>query len=73
MLKVILAVLLSTVTFCEVKAESKVTFKDGKGVELSVSQALKASSNGEVVLRCQPVVATVNKSGTGISFKVVKK
>ena len=38
----------------------------------TLSQAWQVSAKGETVYRCQEVKATVNKSGTSISFKVVK-
>ena len=53
-------------------ADLKVKFKSNQGAEISLEQAFKLSADGEVVYRCQPVKATVNKSGTSVSFKVVK-
>lgn len=53
-------------------ATAKVVFTDSKGAVVSVEKALEISSKGETVLRCQPVKAAVSKSGTSISFKVVK-
>ena len=49
-----------------------VVFKDKQGTAITLEQAWQISAKGETVYRCQPVKATVNKSGTSISFKVVK-
>lgn len=51
---------------------ARVLFLDGKGAGISLEAAFKASHEGETVYRCQPVKASLNKSGTSISFKVVK-
>lgn len=53
-------------------SDLKVKFKSNHGAEISLEQAFKLSAQGETVYRCQPVKATVNKSGTSVSFKVVK-
>lgn len=53
-------------------AEVKAVFKDSKGAEISVTQAVKLSESGEQIYRCQPVKAEPNKSGTSITFKVAK-
>ena len=55
-----------------IKGKAKVLFLDSKGSGISLEAAFKASHEGETVYRCQPVKASVNKSGTSISFKVVK-
>ena len=49
-----------------------VVFKDKQGQTITLEQAWQVTAKGDVVYRCQPVKATVNKSGTSISFKVVK-
>ena len=49
-----------------------VVFKDKAGAQITLEQAWQISAKGETVYRCQAVKATVNKSGTSISFKVVK-
>ena len=49
-----------------------VIFKDKAGAQITLEQAWQVSAKGETVYRCQEVKATVNKSGTSISFKVVK-
>lgn len=53
-------------------AATKVSYADKSGVTVTFEQALKLSSNGELVYRCQPVKAALSKSGTSVSFKVVK-
>lgn len=54
-------------------ADTKLTyFVNSKGAQIDVKVALKASLDGEPIMRCTPVVASPNKRGTSISFKVVK-
>ena len=52
--------------------KAAIVFKDNKGAQITVEQAWQVSAKGETVYRCQEVKATVNKTGTSISFKVVK-
>ena len=68
------SLLLASLTFCEFKAEAatKVTFADKAGKSIALETAFELSSKGETIYRCQPVKATVSKSGTSITFKVVK-
>jgi hypothetical protein len=42
------------------------------GKEVSPTQALMASTNGEQVYKCQLVTAHLSKSGTSISLKAKK-
>ena len=54
-------------------AESNVTYYlNSKGAQMDVKVALKASLDGETIVKCSPVVATPNKTGSSISFKAVK-
>lgn len=52
--------------------KTAIIFKDNKGSQITLEQAWQVSAKGETVYRCQEVKATVNKTGTSISFKVVK-
>ena len=52
--------------------KAAIVFKDKAGAQITLEQAWQISARGETVYRCQQVQATVNKSGTSISFKVVK-
>ena len=53
-------------------AATKVVFQDKAGQTITLETAMQISAKGETVYRCQPVKATVNKSGTSVTFKVVK-
>ena len=54
-------------------AIAQTTFTDSKGVKIDADKALKLSyEQGETFIRCQPVKADISKSGTSITFKVVK-
>ena len=52
--------------------KAAIVFKDAKDSQITLEQAWQISAKGETVYRCQEVKATINKSGTSISFKVVK-
>ena len=52
--------------------KAAVVFKDKAGAQITLEQAWQISARGETVYRCQEVQAKVNKTGTSISFKVVK-
>lgn len=71
----LLACLLASVTFCDVrpaKAETKVLFMNLAGKTITMQTAVEMSAHGETVYRCQAVQAVVSKTGTSITFKVVK-
>ena len=58
---------------CEANAKGlKVTLVDSKGVKVTFPEAFKKSAEGEKIFKCQEVKPSVSKSGTSISFKVVK-
>ena len=65
-------ILLATYQAFAAGPKAVVVFKDKQGQTITLEQAWQVSAKGDVVYRCQPVKATVNKSGTSISFKVVK-
>ena len=67
-----LFILLATYQAFAAGPKAVVVFKDKQGQTITVEQAWQVSAKGETVYRCQEVKATVNKSGTSISFKVVK-
>ena len=69
MLKYILVIMSGSLTS---HAANKTVFIGKSGQSITVEQAWQISARGETVYRCQQVQATVNKSGTSISFKVVK-
>jgi hypothetical protein len=52
-------------------SDLKAYFIDKGGKVISVKEAISMSEQ-EPVYRCQPVKASVNKAGTGVTFKVVK-
>lgn len=56
----------------QAKPTPKAVFQDKAGQTITLESAFKISAKGETVYRCQQVQATVNKSGTSVTFKVVK-
>ncbi len=56
----------------QAKPTPKVVFVGKAGETLSLETAMQVSARGETVYRCQAVKATVSKTGTSITFKVVK-
>lgn len=72
MKKVLILIAIVTMSMCSVKsqaAQAKVVFKNSKGVEISLTQAVRET---DPVYKCQLVKAVANKTGTSISLKVVK-
>lgn len=57
---------------CMSQAATKITLVDGQGNKVTFDAAVLMASKGEKIYKCQEVKPTVNKSGTSISFKVVK-
>lgn len=60
------------VTLSAYAAGPKAVFQDKAGQTITLETAMQVSARGETVYRCQAVKATVNKSGTSVTFKVVK-
>ena len=71
---VILAVCLTAVTMCDVraKAATKIVLVDGDGKRVTFDAAILRASKGEKIFKCQEVKPVLNKSGTALTLKVVK-